>query len=213
MPDINRQDERKHVFLNDLTGTVGSVFLGLGLGCAQCHDHKFDPISQLDFYRMRAFFDNTEVFVEQSVKATEDGVEPAGRNDGKAPTMRAVHNRTGNPQQSYLWIRGDFNRRGPEVTPAFLRVVGEDTADESTRTSAGTRTRLANWLTRPDHPLATRVVVNRIWQHHFGRGLSRSPSNFGSLGDAPTHPELLDWLATELPQRGWSLKELHRLIV
>ena len=79
--------------------------------------------------------------------------------------------------------------------------------------SSGRRTALADWLTRPDHPLTTRVIVNRLWQHHFGRGLVATPSDFGLIGDDPSHPELLDWLATELVAQGWSLKAMHRLMV
>lgn len=200
MPDINLTEERRHNFLNDMTGTVGSVFLGLQIGCAQCHDHKFDPVSQLDFYRLRAFFDP---IVEFRNRKTVRLFEPA--------RIR--------PAKSYLMVRGDFRRQGPQVSPGFPRIanprndsVPNDSAIEGDKIP-GPRTVLANWLTRPENPLATRIIVNRIWQYHFGNGIFRSPSDVGVMGEWPSHPELLDWLARELPRRNWSLKSLHRLIV
>ncbi|HWL74909.1 MAG TPA: DUF1549 domain-containing protein, partial [Burkholderiaceae bacterium] len=103
MADINSQDERRHVLLNDMTATVGSVFLALQLGCAQCHDHKYDPISQADFYRLRAFF-------EPALQLEETKFGRTLLTDSK-------------PRQSYFWIRGDFRRQGPEVQPAFVRIA------------------------------------------------------------------------------------------
>jgi hypothetical protein len=97
--------------------------------------------------------------------------------------------------------------------PAVLRAVAEDPAIVPNAGSSGRRRALAEWLTRPDHPLTARVMVNRLWQRHFGRGLVGTPSDFGTMGDGPSHPELLDWLATEFVARGWSLKVMHRLIV
>ena len=279
MPDINSQLERRHNFLNDMTGTVGSVFLGLQFGCAQCHDHKFDPISQADFYRLRAYFEHAELFREQSV-ATRSFVKRAKSNESKrlrdwkaaegelnairanvlkrvraakqkpklvladrefkqhfsklertrvdeltaqlkrlreveqaeAPLGRVLRAHSGSRQPSYLWVRGDFRRKGTEVKPAFPRIaVNEDQPRSRDQSSA--RADLAHWMSSSTNPLTTRVIVNRIWQHHFGRGLSVSESDFGIMGDEPTHPELLDWLATELPRLDWSLKALHRLIV
>ena len=194
MPDINLQDERRHSFMNEMTSTVGSVFLGLQIGCAQCHDHKFDPVSQLDFYRMRAFFDRAFDFTKNKT------VELPIRNGGSF--------------KSHLMTRGDFRRPGEAVEPAFLRIANpQDLAPEIAEGKAGTRTQLARWITRPDNPLSTRVLANRLWYYHFGEGLSESPSDFGLVGDSPIHLKLLDWLATEIPRRGWSLKEMHRLIV
>ena len=260
MPDINLQEERRHSFLNDMTATVGSVFLSLQMGCAQCHDHKYDPISQLDFYRLRAFFDPADIFREHSIPTPEDEAAvdafeaerrhqqrdleteiarlteadeeehteeiqklqselEAVRNaePPRLPQGRVVREKTDEPGDSYFWVRGDFRRRGPPVQPSFLRVVNDDDEEPhspvSLETSSGRRSALADWLTRPDNSLATRVIVNRIWQYHFGQGLSATPSDFGLMGYAPTHPELLDWLATELPRLDWSLKQLHRLIV
>jgi hypothetical protein len=260
MPDINSQEERRHNFLNGITGTVGSIFMGLQFDCAACHDHKYDPISQFDFYRLRAFFEPAELFRETPIPSLADQAamerfeqERAERwrqleaeiaqlrtdnTDANAarikvlekdlsqvktaktpivPMARVVSEKRSEAPASHLWIRGDFRRRGPEVEPAYLRVVnpGAESVPQAGAEAAttGRRTALAAWLTRAEHPLTTRVIVNRIWQHHFGKGLCATPSDFGLMGDSPTHPELLDWLATELPRRGWSLKDLHRLIV
>ncbi len=199
MPDINQQEERRHTFLNDMTATVSSVFLGLQMGCAACHDHKYDPISQADFYRLRACLD-----VEPLFEIHPQLGQVMREKSPKAPVSR-------------LAIRGDFRRPGPTVEAAFPRIanlsndaIAPPSSDAKT---TGRRMALANWLTRADNPLAVRVIVNRIWQGHFGQGLVGTPSDFGVMGASPTHPELLDWLATELPRLGWSRKRLHRLIV
>ena len=194
MPDINLQEERRHSFLNDMTSTVSSVFLGLQLECAQCHDHKFDPISQRDFYRMRAFFDRAFDF-------TKNKTVPLPGGNGKS-------------FKSHLMIRGDFRRVGDPLEPAFVRISNPTRlAPQFAEGKPGRRTQLARWMTRKDNPLTSRVLANRLWQFHFGIGLSESPSDFGLVGDTPIHTELLDWLATEILHRGWSLKEMHRLIV
>ncbi len=199
MPDINLQEERRHTFLNDMTGTVGSVFLGLQMGCAACHDHKYDPISQADFYRLRACFD-----VETLFDAHPQLGQVMREKSSKTPTSR-------------LFERGDFRRPGPVLQAAFPRIanVSNDaiSSPSDDAKSSGRRTSLANWLTRANNPLATRVHVNRIWQGHFGTGLVSSSSDFGVMGNEPTNPELLDWLATEMPRLDWSRKRLHRLIV
>ena len=195
MPDINSQEERRDNLLNELTGTVGAVFLALQVQCAQCHDHKYDPISQADFYRLRAYFDPAvHVKHKESISVLEETVGKA-----RAP--------------SHLMVRGDWRRPGPVVHPAVPRVLDDPSPDRSAAENPHPRRQLAQWLTMPDHPLTSRVLANRIWQHHFGEGLSRSPSDFGVMGQPPSHPELLDWLATELTSNGWSIKHLHRLIV
>src|SRR5262249_45888853 len=119
---------------------------------------------------------------------------------------------------TYLRIRGEFSARGPEVQPSFPAALcasrsAADVRPKALARSSGRRSALAEWLVRPDHPLLARVMVNRLWQHHFGRGLVGTPSDFGTMGEEPSNPELLDWLATELIRRGWSLKSMHRLIV
>lgn len=194
MPDINLQEERRHSFMNEMTSTVGSVFLGLQVGCAQCHDHKYDPISQLDFYRLRAFFDPAFRFTKNKVANLPDG------NDAQAV--------------SHLMVRGDFRRIGAPVEASFPRIANSrDAVSKVAENRSNLRTQLAVWLTNPENSLSMRTIANRLWQYHFGEGLSESPSDFGVMGDTPEHDQLLDWLATEFPRRGFSFKEMHRLIV
>jgi len=194
MPDINSQEERKHVLLNEMTSTIGSVFMGLQLGCAQCHDHKYDTISIGDFYRTRAFFDTAvTVTRNKSVAILKTEEKPSSK--------------------SHVMIRGSWERPGPEIESGYLRVVNAGEFQPKSENSGIRRYEFATWLTRPDHPLTSRVIVNRIWQHHFGRGLSDTPSDFGVMGELPSHPELLDWLATELIAGNWKMKQLHKKIV
>lgn len=197
MPDINSQDERRHTLLNEMTSTVGEVFLGLQLGCAQCHDHKYDPISQADFYRLRAIF------------------EPAVHVKKNAP-IRTLQETQGETLGSHVMLRGDFRRPGPIVSPGVPRVLempqaGVPNAFEDA--AIPSRLALAKWITSEHHPLTARVIVNRVWQGHFGIGLSESSSDFGVMGHEPVHGSLLDWLAVWFMENGWSLKKLHRLIV
>jgi hypothetical protein len=188
MPDLNNQNERRHVLLNDIATTVGSVGLGLTVGCAQCHDHPYDPISQADFYRLRAFFDNT-VLTKNS--------KPLG------PAVRIF---TEGIPASTVFVRGDFKRPGPEIQPAFPRLFG-------TTPPKADRTALATWLASKDNALFLRTMANRLWQQHFGTPLAAIPGDLGHQGEAPTNPALLDWLAGELPRQNWSLKRLHKVIV
>ncbi len=197
MPDINSQQERRHNVLNELTSTVGSVLLGLQVGCAQCHDHKFDPVSQADFYRLRAVF-------EPAVQVKKD------------KSLDVLNEPSGEVPVSHLMLRGDWQSPGAEVPPAFPRIANAsriEIAPGSGLSTSGRRRALAAWLTRSDHPLTARVIANRLWQYHFSKGLVQTPSDFGIVGDEPTHPELLDWLATELMRQDWSWKQLHRQIV
>lgn len=192
MPDINSQLERRHVLLNEITSTVGSTLLSLQIGCAECHDHKYDPISQGDFYRLRAFFDQSvKLKTNQSVNTLEPSADP------KATSQ--VH------------PRGNWQNPGPTISAAFPRIAnpsGTAMTDE-----LHPRLQLARWLTDPSHPLTARSIANRVWQFHFGTGLSRTPSDFGVMGEEPSHPQLLDHLAKRLISHEWSLKDLHRQIV
>ncbi|MDG1893913.1 MAG: DUF1549 and DUF1553 domain-containing protein [Fuerstiella sp.] len=197
MPDINLQEERRHTLLNELTSTVGEVVLGLQIGCARCHDHKYDPISQADFYRLRAVFEPA-VHLQKNRSVTGLSEKP--------PYTAASH----------IMLRGDFRRPGAVVTAGVLRVINSleqafsPVGDEHT---AGRRTALAAWLTSRHNPLTARVIVNRVWQHHFGTGIVDTPSEFGIMGSEPSHDSLLDWLSNWFVENGWSLKKLHHLIV
>ncbi|GIW93432.1 MAG: hypothetical protein KatS3mg110_1473 [Pirellulaceae bacterium] len=193
MPDLNDQQERRHVLLNEMTATVASVFLGLQLGCAQCHDHKFDPISQAEFYRLRAFFENT--------------IEP------KRDEPLFVLGDRDLPLVGHVYARGDFRRPVGRVVPDVPRVAQLSAGALPEETTNRNRRTLAQWLTSSRNALAARVIANRVWQFHFGQGLCASESDFGFAGDEPRLAPLLDWLACELIESGWSLKHLHRLIV
>jgi hypothetical protein len=199
MPDINLVEERRHMVLNDIAATVGSVFLGLQMGCAECHDHKYDPVSQADFYRLRAFFEPALHLDEHKFGRVLHEKQPSKQT----------------PLASFVYERGDFRRRGPRVQPAYPRIA-VPTTQPSVPSAGGDispRLALANWLASDDNFLARRVIVNRIWQHHFGRGLVQSPSDFGVMGESPSHPVLLDWLVGEFARNGSSLKQLHKLML
>ena len=291
-----RQGLRRQNALNDITETTGLVFLGLTIGCAGCHDHKFDPIRQADFYRLQAFFTpavprrlpiaspaerapmrRLDAGKRVATSRRTDRLErpsggadagPSGLNDETAAAFRGRVERTparctglrGLPRiadRPKVWRWPSTRRRrlptpaassrskrrppaaagtgideaarAPRPTPAgAIRRKGPRSPRPSRpsparrlrpRRSRRRRTRpagaqaLADWLARPDHPLTARVIVNRLWQHHFGQGIVATPSDFGTMGAEPTHPELLDWLATEFVARGWSLKAMHRLMV
>jgi mono/diheme cytochrome c family protein len=276
----------------DRVNTTAKVWLGVTLGCAQCHDHKYDPFSQREYYRFFAFFNSDrEVDIpaplpndaerEQAIRAAferkkaqlqaavakyvkeqlpgaqrkwEAALKPAARAklpaniravfdvpakdrsaaqkkalagyyaniDKPLATLRktlATHEKTGDrgtlaqtlvlgkERKTHVLIRGDFLRPGVEVAPGTPAVL------HPLQVSRPTRLDLARWLVDPANPLTGRVVMNWTWQHYFGRGLVATPEDFGTQGEKPSHPELLDWLATEFIRRGWSLKAMHRLIV
>ena len=295
--------------LADVTNVTGDALLGLGLQCARCHDHKFDPITQRDYYRLQAFFtpllqrasmpvgtlEQRTVFHEKQVawaEATEAirerlhtieqpallkqttgegfdkfidkikvmirkrpekrtayerqiaelserqfGVEPAKLEQRLAGETKAEWKRLRDelkqfgalkptPLAQVKFVASDAGpvapatfipKTGVTVEPGFPSVLGEASAKitppPAVLQSTGRRTALANWITRPDHPLTARVLVNRLWQQHFGRGLAANTSDFGKLGERPTHPELLDWLAARFVEDGWSLKKIQRRMV
>jgi uncharacterized protein DUF1553/uncharacterized protein DUF1549/cytochrome c len=297
--------------LDDIVSTTSSVFMGLTVGCARCHDHKYDPFPQKDYYRLQAIFlsskkterflgrDNEQAAVklrnqeidkqiapikeqiaeierpvrkrlldekverftrlsqqagavaskdtnayqkelatqfERDVKLQPDEIEAAlspadrqarqalmkeieklNRTRPKPPAaVMAITNMEGKPPQGFLLKRGDYRQKGEAVSPGFLSVLSPSGAGIATpdgERSPGARLQLALWLTDPNHPLTARVAANRIWQYHFGKGLVGTASDFGVNGERPSHPELLDWLATEFMARRWSVKSMHRLIM
>jgi len=312
IPEARRQTE-----LAEITGTVGSVFLGLTIGCARCHDHKYDAIPSTDYYRLQSFFAASELtdvpIASQEQKSAFEAAK--GAIDKKAAplkqqlaaleapyrtalhsrktTMLSAHERAvmntpdkdrtpaqkrlakgletslritweevaaavaanshdharreelkraiyeiertiprppahamalvdqkANAADTFVLRRGDYKNKGPKVAPRPPGVILASQPSGSFPASidphsdkTGRRAALARWLTSPTNPLSARVLSNRIWQHHFGRGIVATPSDFGVRGELPSHPELLDWLASELIAGGWQQKALQRLIV
>jgi mono/diheme cytochrome c family protein len=243
--------------IDEQVDTVGRAFLGLTLGCARCHDHKFDPISQADYYSLAGIFKSTKTMVHFKVVArwqelpagpleaverlrchqeavTEKQAEIAalsrcglnapaealGRAYDELATLRKTRPDVpevmavsdGKPTNLRIHLRGSHLTLGREVPRQFPRILTGDKQPPFDERQSG-RLQLAEWLTQPDHPLTSRVLVNRVWRWHFGEGLVHSTDNFGKLGDRPSHPELLDWLAVRFVEGGWSIKALHRLIL
>ncbi len=239
--------------LADLTNTTASAFLGLTMSCCQCHDHKYDPLSQADHYRLRAFFagmtsrndlvisladEQTEInrhnaeLAQQAVPLLAEqvavGKEDAPRCEELQAKLNQIETQKRHPRRAmgatdvetgvpatYVFYQGDFSAPREEVEPGYLSIFNPDAAkiDRPRENTNGRRMALANWIASSDNPLTARVIVNRIWQEHFGSGIVATPNDFGYSGSRPTHPELLDWLAIEFTQSGWSIKNLHRLIV
>jgi hypothetical protein len=304
--------QRRQEILNDITDTVGSVFTGLTFGCARCHDHKFDPILQADYYRLQAFFANIRAaddinlaspevveahrhrmaIWQEKTREIREGMnailEPRRKeiidelfakyppeiqaaivkNDaertpiewqmyykakpymnpdpedvaktlrgeaktrydelkarldqfaefypGELPVGAAMVDANRTAPKTHVLAVGVYDRPLAEVQPGFLTILDPRPADiQPPRAveSTGRRTALARWLSDPKNPLTPRVMVNRLWHYHFGRGIVATPSDFGNMGERPTHPQLLDWLAAEFVRQGWGLKAMHRMIV
>jgi hypothetical protein len=199
--------------LDDLLTTVGQAFLGLTVNCARCHDHKIDPFTQQDYYGLLAFFHNLTPMAKNGPQIEV----PIDLPDGQTGKALAVSERGPRAPETFVLLRGNPQVKGEAVAPSFPAVLDSRPATivspaADTKTT-GRRRVLADWLASPDNPLTARVMANRIWQHHFGRGIVRSPNNFGQNGLPPTHPELLDWLAGQLIDHGWRLKAMHRTIM
>jgi mono/diheme cytochrome c family protein len=273
----------------DRVNTTATAFLGLTVACAQCHDHKFDPISQREYYQLFAFLNNQdepnlevatpeeianrEAYrsktkeIEKELKHYADSIAPKQtaweasltedqraklkdevqtallllpdqrneeqkkiaftafrdqdegyqklhkkldkfRKDEPRITATMVLKERVQPRESYVFIKGDFTRKGDPVTPGTLHIL-----NPFLKTDNPNRLDLARWLVDPENPLTARVQVNRIWQQYFGHGIVETENDFGTQGSPPSHPELLDWLASEFIAQNWSQKALHRLIV
>jgi hypothetical protein len=308
---FNEQDRARAEVLADLTETTGSAFLGLTLSCNRCHDHKFDPLSHADYFRMRAFFEpvkyaddlpldlapeqerikahnealaaqlkplesehkelldgvknriraerrkelpaeelallelaedqrtaeqKTQIEkIQARIKPSDDDVKKAatepelarrqeldvaikelnGRRLSFLLGLLATDQTNAIPDTRVLY-QGNHKDPREAVVPGFLSALDPNPAVIArpvNPATTGRRLTLANWIASPENPLTARVLVNRVWLGHFGRGLVNTPNDFGLAGDRPTHPELLDWLASEFMAQGWSVKKLHRLIV
>ena len=298
--DVNRQE-----YLTETTTGVALTFLGQTIACARCHNHKFDPISQADYYRLQGFFTGTKPTeiefateaekkeIDRQAKFIKDQIAPlqkqireleapyrANLTKQKKERLDPIYKQAiatpadkRTPEQKklaadgalmthFLWdelvgslspkdratravwraqvhalearlpapasqawtvkedetatathvlVRGDPKKKGQVVTAAYPRVlVGADAPKSKDKLD---RRDLAEWLTQPGNPLTARVLVNRLWQHHFGKGLVATPNDFGTRGARPSHPELLDWLAEEFIRSGWSIKHMHRLLL
>jgi hypothetical protein len=227
-PDDGKQAKADE--FDDIVATTGSAFLGITLGCARCHDHKFDPISQEDYYSITAFFSNIHLYGK--VSDIVGGGQPVDKEgvfrqlpSGKGETL-CVRERATPPQPINILVRGNAHTPGKAVHPRFVEVLcpTKDATNpelpkyrlaifDFANSSRGRRMAMARWIASEENPLTARVIVNRLWHYHFGRGIVASPSDFGHTGIAPTHPELLDYLASELVGGDWQLKRMHRLMM
>ena len=202
------EDYPQHLTIEDTIDNLGRTFLGLTISCARCHDHKFDPISSEDYYGLYGIFDSTRypfpgIELQQKPR---DFVKLVGGGQLAYAVAEAK------PADARIQLRGEPKKQGELVPRKFLDVLGGQRLSGEEAEASG-RLQLAQWLTSRDNPLFARVMVNRIWQHHFGSGLVETPSDFGSRGQPPSHPELLDYLASGFMANGWSIKQMHRLIL
>ncbi|MEJ7616693.1 MAG: PSD1 and planctomycete cytochrome C domain-containing protein [Pyrinomonadaceae bacterium] len=276
-----RPELNMYLTIDDTIDNVGKSFLGLTVGCARCHDHKYDPIAAKDYYALYGIFDSTRfpfagsentqeqqdlvtrlppaevdqllkpfreqmapleaqlkklqnermTLNEETGEAKEAPAAPAAKRTlkqieaeiktvkqqrreimARMPALeKAFAVAEGKPHNARVLRRGDPKNLGDEVPRRFLQILGGRELPDGAKTSG--RLQLADWLTDAQNPLAARVMVNRIWQQHFGKGLVSTPSDFGKRGKAPTHPELLDYLALNFIESNWSLKAMHRLMM
>ncbi|WP_235905148.1 DUF1553 domain-containing protein [Tautonia marina] len=207
------QEEFRIAAVVDRVNTTGTVWLGLTVGCAQCHTHKYDPITQREYYQLFAFFNaSDEENLPLEPPAPDDSSEETDKPKAKAPVPHIRTFREPPPESrrsTHILIRGDFLRPGESVDPETFEVLPPMAPDGDDPD----RLDLAQWLVDPENPLTARVTVNRVWFHLFGRALVPTMDDFGIQGEPPSHPELLDWLASEFQRLGWSQKSLIRTIV
>ena len=196
--------------VDDQLDTTGRAFLGLTVGCARCHDHKFDPIPTTDYYALAGIFRSTEAFMDEARNSSMWWQFPLFEIPGEKPFI-VMAPKEALPRNLRVHKRGDRMKLGEVVPRGVLQVLSNGSPPIDTTQSG--RLELARWMAARDNPLPARVMANRIWQHHFGTGLVATSDNFGVRGEAPSHPQLLDLLAANLMDNEWSVKSLHRLIM
>jgi hypothetical protein len=210
-PEQDRFDQ-----LDDIVRTTSQTFLGLTLGCARCHNHKFDALTMHDYYRMVAVFDPLKRPQNGRIELAQPVTAPLRCAGASAPSGYFLYEPSPKPPITHLLLRGRASAPGPVVVggvPAVL-VPQQPAFEKPNERTSRRRISLARWLVADRNPLTARVIVNRVWQHHFGQGIVRTPSDFGVMGAPPSHPELLDWLTDWFVHDAhWSLKRLHRLIL
>jgi hypothetical protein len=234
--------------LTEMTNIVGASFLGVTVGCARCHDHKFDPFRQSDYYRLQAHFAQTQpndlVLAskeeQDAWKAKADPVQQEMRrlqsqlrrapdaekakielqlealDDKMPPPLSAIYSVQDEPQKASpikVLFHGDYLNPVATVGVRPLGILLPENVPEAPLDTDHPRRKLAEWIADPANPLTARVMVNRIWQDHFGRGIVSTPNDFGRMGSRPSNPDLLDWLANRFVEGGWKIKPIHRLLL
>jgi hypothetical protein len=233
--------------LTEMTNIVGSALMGVTLGCARCHDHKFDPIRHTDYYRMQAFFAATQPedvqlgasdevaaykakveAIDKEIKAVRKKMAASGAGEGDIekvvadyedkkptppPSLYSVEDDPKNITPIHVLARGDYRNKGQQVHARALGILVAEGTPELPESTPNPRAKLADWLVAPENPLTARVIVNRVWLNHFGRGIVATPNDFGRMGARPTNPDLLDYLANQFVESGWKFKTLHREIL
>jgi hypothetical protein len=217
-------EEYRVSYVDDRMTTLGRGILGATLECSKCHDHKFDPFTQKEYYQMSAFFNNIkEVGLESVVGGRETYAKNPRMeitNDDLKGILRFVNKTDTNKlevsimkdrdtlRKTYVLIRGNYDQHGEEVQPGTPKAILPFSAQYPQN-----RLGLAQWLFNPKNPLTARVFVNRMWQEFFGKGIVKSSADFGLQGALPSHPQLLDWLAVDFREHGWNIKRLVKQIV
>jgi len=226
-----KSTELEHEWRADSIDTTGAAFLALTVGCARCHDHKYDPITQKDYYSLHAVFGNTDRPYPADIRVLRIKALNGWLSDAPVPkemlsdprcTVETEQQVGGfhlfhrqEPLTVHVLHRGQFSTPDEAVAPAVPAIFATPEVSQQFGDAPldGRRAALARWISSSKNPLTARVLVNRVWAWHFGEGIVRTPNDFGNQGEPPTHPELLDYLAQDFMRNGWSLKHLHKLIM